>query len=77
MNRETKILSKKLIALFLSLALIIGLCPFSASYVKAEDISINLIDYQDTYYNGFNSNICVAKGTTIEVLSFITFFILE
>ena len=30
-------------------------------------LKVNLIDYVDTYYQGFNDNICMAQGTTIQI----------
>ena len=62
-----KLFSKKIIAMFMSVAMILGLCPLVASSVKADVYSAELIDYQSTYYNGFNDDIAVAKGTTVVV----------
>lgn len=67
MNKEMKLLAKKLMALFLSLTLIIGLTPGKIQADEAKEFSFELYDYEDTYYNGFNSNVAVATGTFIEL----------
>ena len=70
MNHEMKLLTKKLMAIFLSLALIVGLCP---AVVMADpegdekEFSAVLLDYEGTYYNGFNDEVAVATGTFIEL----------
>lgn len=67
MNKELKVLAKKLIAIILSLALVTGWMP---EIVSAEDYSIShtVIDSVDTYYNGFNDDVAVATGTYIQLV---------
>ena len=65
MKQENKVLIKKLMALIVSVALIIGVFP---SNVFADtSLSAELVDYEETYYNGFNSDIAAATGTIVEV----------
>ena len=65
MKQENKVLIKKLMALIVSVALIIGVFP---SNVFADTgLSAELVDYEETYYNGFNSDIAAATGTLVEV----------
>ncbi len=67
MNKEMKLLAKKLTALFLSLALIIGLTPGIVKAEIAKEFSVEIIDCVDTYYNGFNEDVAVASGTYVQV----------
>ena len=67
MNKEMKLLAKKLTALFLSLTLVIGLIPGKIEAAVTKDFSYEIFDYAQTYYNGFNDNVAVATGTYIEL----------
>lgn len=66
MNKEMKLLARKLTALFLTLALFVGLMP---GKVWAEDaqFSFEIFDCEEVYYNDFNDNVAVAEGTCIGV----------
>ena len=69
MKSETKLLTRKLIALVLSAAMVVsffGMNSFEANAAEAE-ISINPVIYEDTYYQGINDDICIATGTTIDI----------
>ena len=69
MKSETKLLTRKLIALVLSAAMVVsffGMNSFEANAAEAE-ISIDPVIYEDTYYQGFNDDICIATGTTIDI----------
>lgn len=67
MNKEMKLLARKLIALFLSLTLTIGLTPGKIQAEDTKEFSFEILDYADTYYNGFNDDLAVATGTFIEL----------
>lgn len=69
MKSETKLLTRKLVALVLSAAMVVsffGMNSFEANAAEAE-ISIDPVIYEDTYYQGFNGDICIATGTTIDI----------
>lgn len=67
MNKEMKLLAKKLTALFLSLTLVIGLNPGKIQAEATNEFSYDILDYAQTYYNGFNDEVAVATGTCIEL----------
>ena len=60
MNREMKLLTKKLTALFLSAALVVGLVPANVEAQTTNEFSFEILDCVDTYYEGFNDNVAVA-----------------
>lgn len=67
MNKEMKLLARKLTALFLSLTLVIGLAPGKIQAEQTQEFSYEILDCEDTYYSGFNDHVAVATGTFIEL----------
>lgn len=66
MSREQRILLRKLMSVVLCVAMVMGLIPSAiADAADSEEPALELVDYEDTYYIGFNDDVCIATGTTI------------
>ena len=68
MNNEIKLLIKRLTVIILTMSMLLSIVEPCTVFAEDEnDYSIELLQYEDTYYVGFNDYICVATGTTIRV----------